>query len=131
MSGTTRALIWSSYNSSDLKIRFRSYVSSSREDANIDNVKIVGSGAAASMMASPMMAMIRLQSDRDKTAGIPVAAREQIAVVQMQPAFDSTTIDSVFSEMNSPNPSDSAVTIESSLDLEVMLELLAGEQLER
>ena len=48
----------SSFASSDLKIRFRSYVSSSKEDANIDKVKIVGyvasgGGGAGGLFALP------------------------------------------------------------------------------
>ncbi len=48
----------SSYASSNLKIRFRSSVSSSTEDANVDNVKIVasnsGNGLLAAMSASSL-----------------------------------------------------------------------------
>lgn len=116
-----------------MKIRFRSYVSSSREDANIDNVKIVGSDAAASLMASPMMAMASLQSDAYRATEVPADAPEQPVVVRAQSTFNSTSVDSAFTEMNrperrGPNLSDSADTIESRPDLEAMLELLAGEQ---
>ena len=43
------------YGSSNLLIRFRSSVSGSSEDANIDNVKIIGSGSpyAAMAMSAP------------------------------------------------------------------------------
>lgn len=49
------------YSSTNLKIRFRSKVSDSAEDANLDNVKIVGimsdaAGAGARMAASSLMA---------------------------------------------------------------------------
>lgn len=123
----------SAYNSSDLKIRFRSYVSSSREDANIDNVKIIGSGSAASAMAASMMAMTSLQSDDDRATEVPEYAPTQPVVMGTQPAFNGTTVDSVYTEMNglelrAPQPSDSADTIELNSDLEAMLELFAGEQ---
>lgn len=42
----------SSYASSNLKIRFRSSVSSSTEDANVDNVKIVASTGGAGLLAA-------------------------------------------------------------------------------
>lgn len=45
------------YSSSNLLIRFRTYVSSSREDANIDTVRIVaGSSSAAPMAPGPIVA---------------------------------------------------------------------------
>ncbi len=119
----------SAYNSSDLKVRFGSSVSSSKEDANIDNVKIVGSGAAASMMAAPMMPMTSQPSEADQATEVPLDSVAQPFVVRKQAALNSTTVDSAITEISSPKPSGSADAIESSRDLAAMLELLAGEQL--
>lgn len=122
------------YNSSDLKIRFRSYVSSSREDANIDNVKIVGSGTLAIFAPAPMLAKTSQPSDTERVKEMPVAAPTQSVVIQTQVAPHSAIVDSIFRKSSGPKlrgskPSDSADTIGASLGFEAMLNLLAGDRL--
>ncbi|QDV26785.1 Calx-beta domain-containing protein [Aureliella helgolandensis] len=122
------------YNSSELKIRFRSYVSSSSEDANVDNVRIVGSAATASLMAVPMMSIASSQADVELVPEVPLESRVQAVEGSSESEFKSATVDSFFTRMsrskvNGPSLGDSADTIESSLELEEVLALLAGDQL--
>lgn len=51
----TESVDLASYGSSDVKIRFRSTVSDSREDANVDNVQIIAGGSSSMMFSQSLL----------------------------------------------------------------------------
>ena len=121
----------SAYSASNLLVRFRSYVSGSREDANIDNVKIVGSSSSSSssMLAFPVPETSRndLQSEpAEETVTQTIELSLGVSDAPLQPASPGFT-----PELLSSPATGSAAATDEALAEDDLLDDLSLNLLER